>query len=106
MVESRDKINKILKKYLAIIAASNIKIDKAYLFGSYAKECATAESDIDVAIISNDFSGDRYADRRKVVPLRRKIDRRLEPLPYRPENFIENDPLAAEILRDGIEIRI
>jgi predicted nucleotidyltransferase len=104
MAESRDKINDILKKYMAIIAANNIKIDKAYLFGSYAKECATDESDIDVAIISTDFSGDRFADRRKVVPLRRKIDRRLEPMPYRPENFKENDPLVAEILRNGIEI--
>jgi predicted nucleotidyltransferase len=104
MAESRDKINNILKKYMAIIAENNIKIDKAYLFGSYAKECAADESDIDVAIISTDFSGDRFADRRKVVPLRRKIDRRLEPVPYRPENFKENDPLVVEILRYGIEI--
>lgn len=104
MVESRNKINDKVIKYLAIIAKNQIKIDKAYLFGSYAKDCATTESDIDVALVSNDFSGDRFADRRRVVPMRREIDRRLEPVPYRPENFKENDPLMAEILRNGIEI--
>jgi len=104
MPENRDQINDIIKKYIDIIARNNIKIDKAYLFGSYARECATQESDIDIAIISSDFSGDRFDDRRKVVPLRRKIDRRLEPIPYRPENFKETDPLVAEILCNGIEI--
>jgi len=34
-----------------------------------------------------------------------KIDRRLEPIPYLPENFKENDPLVIEILKNGIEIK-
>ena len=104
MAEGADKIKNILKKYLAIIIKNNIRIDKAYLFGSYAKGCATEESDIDVAIISPDFSGDRFDDRRRVVPLRRKIDRRLEPMPYHPENFKDTDPLVIEILQNGVEI--
>jgi predicted nucleotidyltransferase len=100
----KDKIKKIVKTYIDLIARNNIKIDKVYLFGSYARGNAGDDSDIDVAIISKDFSGDRFIDRRLVVPLRRKIDRRLEPIPYRPENFKENDPLVVEIIRNGIEI--
>jgi hypothetical protein len=28
-----------------------------------------------------------------------------EPIPYLPENFIDNDPLVIEILKNGIEIK-
>lgn len=104
MAENKNSIRRIIKTYLGAVTQNNIKIEKAYLFGSYAHGTALKDSDIDIAIISKDFSGDRFADRRRVVPLRRKIDRRLEPIPYTPENFIENDPLVIEILRNGIEI--
>lgn len=82
-----------------------LRIEKVYLFGSYAHGTYREDSDIDIAIVSKDFTGDRFADRRRVVPLRRKIDRRLEPIPYIPENFKENDPLVMEILKNGIEIK-
>lgn len=105
MPESKDRIKRIVKNYLGVIAKHNIRIERVFLFGSYAHGTAREDSDIDVAIISEDFSGDRFADRRLVIPLRRKIDRRLEPIPYRPENFKENDPLVLEILKYGLEIK-
>ncbi|NIM77920.1 MAG: nucleotidyltransferase domain-containing protein, partial [Candidatus Aminicenantes bacterium] len=103
MAEIKDAIRRIIKTYIGVIAKNNINIEKMYLFGSYARGTAVDDSDINIAIISDDFSGDRFADRRRVVPLRRSIDRRLEPIPYRPENFKENDPLVVEILKNGIE---
>jgi predicted nucleotidyltransferase len=105
MAESKDAIRRIIRTYIGVIANNNIKIEKVYLFGSYARGTAIEDSDIDIAIVSDDFSGDRFADRRRVVPLRRKIDRRLDPIPYRTENFKENDPLVVEILKNGIEIK-
>jgi uncharacterized protein len=105
MANSQAAIRKIIRAYLKVIADNNIKIEKAYLFGSYARGTYREDSDIDIAIVSRDFSGDRFADRRRVVPLRRRIDRRLEPIPYLPEDFKENDPLVIEILKNGIEIR-
>lgn len=105
MAESQDMIRKIIKNYIGVITKKNIKIDKVYLFGSYAKGTSDGNSDIDIAIVSKDFSGDRFSDRRLLVPLRRKIDRRLEQIPYRTENFKENDPLVVEILKNGIEIK-
>jgi len=104
MAESKNSIRRIIKTYIGVVAKNNIKIEKVYLFGSYARGTALKDSDIDIAIVSKDFSGDRFADRRRVVPLRRKIDRRLEPMPYTPDNFKENDPLVVEILSNGIEI--
>ena len=105
MAEIKNTIRRIIKNYIAAAAENNIRIEKVYLFGSHARGTAVKESDIDIAIVSSDFSGDRFADRRRVVPLRRKIDRRLEPIPYKPENFKENDPLVIEILNNGIEIK-
>ncbi len=105
MAEKIDSIISIIKKYTQEVAHHTIVIDKHYLFGSYASGTASENSDIDVAIVSKDFMGDRFLDRRTLIPLRRKIDRRIEPIPYRPEDFSESDPLAAEILRNGIEIK-
>jgi hypothetical protein len=39
-----------------------------------------------------------------IVPLRRSIDKRIDPLPYRPEDFNESDPLVSAILKTGIQI--
>jgi predicted nucleotidyltransferase len=81
---------------------NKIPIEKAILFGSYAKGHANAESDIDVALVSEVFSGDRFEDRRKIIPLRRKIDNRIEPLPFKPEDFENDGILAEEIKKTGI----
>ena len=64
------------------------------------------ESDIDVALISTSFTGDRFADRRTIVPFRRTIDSRIEPIPFLPEHFAEGGALADEIKRTGIRIKV
>jgi uncharacterized protein len=104
MTEDINSIKHIIVKYIETIKNNNIGIDQVYLFGSYSKGTATIDSDIDVAIISSDFLGDRFEDRNKIVPLRRKIDRRLEPMPFRPEDFHIYNPLAIEIIRNGIRL--
>ncbi|MCD6298914.1 MAG: nucleotidyltransferase domain-containing protein [Deltaproteobacteria bacterium] len=75
------------------------------IFGSYAKGSPKEESDIDIAIISGAFTGDRFEDRRRIVPLRRKIDSRLEPIPFRPEDFYKGGNLVDEIKRTGKVIK-
>jgi len=104
MPENLDKIKSIINKYIDEVKRNKIVVEKVYLFGSYARGTATEDSDIDIAIISNDFKGDRFDDRRLLVPLRRQIDWRLEPIPFRPEDFHEYHPLAVEIIRNGIEL--
>ena len=66
---------------------NRIHVSQALIFGSHAKGTANDESDIDVALISEAFTGDRFEDRRKIVPLRRNIDTRIEPIPLKPEDF-------------------
>lgn len=75
---------------------------EAFLFGSYAKGVAKPWNDIDIAIVSDSFSGDRFEDRRRIVPLRREIDSRIEPIPFRPEDFNDRSTLAEEIKKTEI----
>jgi hypothetical protein len=53
--------------------------------------------------LAKDFSGDAIDDIFSLMKLRRKIDLRIEPHPFLPEDFKE-DPFALLIKRTGIWI--
>ncbi|MFC1496735.1 nucleotidyltransferase domain-containing protein [Candidatus Margulisiibacteriota bacterium] len=98
-------IEEKLSNFINKVKKNKIKVIKAYLYGSYAKGKAREDSDIDVAIISPDFSGNRFIDSLTIIPFRRKIDSRIEPVAYKPEDFEETDPLVAEIKENGFELK-
>lgn len=101
MAIATDSIVEIVKRYIAELEKNNIKVIEAVLFGSHVRGTTKEESDIDIALVSHDFTGDRFEDRRRIVPLRRKIDSRIEPIPFRPEDFNNGETLAEEIKRTG-----
>ncbi|GAB6057532.1 nucleotidyltransferase domain-containing protein [Desulfonatronum parangueonense] len=80
------------------------RVAKAYLFGSYAKGTAEKWSDIDLAIISPDFSNNLFEERVLLMKLALQFDDRIEPSPFRPEDFNRENPLVNEIQNTGIEI--
>jgi len=82
----------------------NYKIQAAYLFGSYAKQTENKWSDIDIALVSEDFSKDLFDARVNLLRLAARIDDRIEPIPYNRENFNQDDPLVHEIRKNGIPI--
>lgn len=107
MASTTNNIMKIVKRYLNQIRKSGIKIDAAYLYGSYAKGASKEYSDIDIAIISSDFSGNRINDWDIVMPLAWDIDVRIEPIPFTPEKFAQDwHPLVYEIKKTGIKIDV
>ncbi len=104
MANKKDLTIEIVVKYIEELEKNKIHIMKAFIFGSHAKGKTKPESDIDVALISDAFTGDRFEDRRKIVPFRRKIDNRIEPIPFKPEDFNNGGTLAEEIKRTGVSI--
>jgi predicted nucleotidyltransferase len=104
MAEIDDLIVKKVKMFLLKLKESGVSVDSAYLFGSYAKRSSSKFSDIDVAVISSDFSDDRFEEGIKLARIAGQIDNRIEPIPFTPGNFVEDDPLACEIKKDGIPI--
>lgn len=106
MAAKANHVIMIVRRYIRELQNNDIPVQKALIFGSYATENPREESDIDVAIVSTGFTGDRFEDRRKIVPLRRKIDNRIEPIPIRPIDFIRGGNLIDEIKKTGIPIKL
>ena len=63
----------IIDSFLIELEKENICIDRAILFGSYAQGTNTLLSDIDLALFSSDFEGDRFKDRNKIRRIKLKI---------------------------------
>jgi hypothetical protein len=104
MAVKNASVKTIIKKYIQELERNHIRISEAIIFGSYTRRKAKPHSDIDVALISSTFTGDRFEDRRRIVPLRRKIDSRIEPIPFKPEDFNNGGMLAEEIKKTGITV--
>lgn len=59
---------------------------------------------MDLAIVSDDFSGDVIDDQLLLMKLRRKVDTRIEPHPFVEEEFSMDDPFVKTIIETGEEI--
>jgi uncharacterized protein len=104
MVEVPTEIKEKLYLFINKLDKSNFKISKAYLFGSYAKGTFNEWSDIDIALVSENFEGNRFVDKQKIRKIKASIDYDISPLPYRPEDFTEDDLFVKEIIETGIRI--
>lgn len=96
IIDSVNKfIEEIKKKY-------NIKA--IILFGSYAKGTENENSDIDIAVISDDFE-DIYDCMAVLMGMTWDIDARIEPHPIKSEDF-ENisNPFVKEVVDTGIKV--
>lgn len=95
----------LAKKYLTEVRRLGISINKAYLFGSYAKGKVWEGSDLDVCIISNDFGKDYHGDKILLNRAALKVNPQIEPVAYSPADFANKyDSLADEVKRFGILI--
>ena len=99
-----DEIMENIKKFLRMVSENGLHIERAIVFGSYAKEKQNEWSDIDIAIVSKDFTGVRFYDRKRLNPYLIRIDSRIETHPFRPEDFTSDDLFVDQILKEGIEI--
>lgn len=87
---------------LRTLRAQNLQITATYLYGSYATGTAGPDSDIDVAVISPDLTGDRLQDWMRLNYVATAIDARFEVIGFRPEQFRDEHPLAWEVKTRGI----
>lgn len=97
-------VQKQIVRYVDELRKRNIQIDRAYLFGSYAKGTANEWSDIDVALLTNKFIGDRFDFRFLLMKIARNIDLDIEPHPYLIADFNRENLLASEVIKTGIRI--
>ena len=104
MAKILDNILEKIKKYISDLEDNKIHIESAFLFGSYAKGNYSEWSDIDIALVSNSFEGIRFNDIEKIRKCKINIDYGISPIPYRLEDFTEEDLFVKEIKETGIRI--
>jgi len=92
-----------IQKYIEKIS-EHYKIEAIILFGSYAKGTENEDSDIDIAVISDDFE-DIYDCMAVLMGMTWDIDARIEPHPITTEDY-ENvsNPFIKEVVNTGIKV--
>jgi len=106
MAANNETIDNVAKQYVADVKRV-MPIDRAVLYGSYAKGTATNHSDVDICFFSDAFEKKRSVD--VVIDLlgiagKYHPDFCFEPRAF-PTSEIENDnPFVREVLRTGREI--
>jgi len=96
-------VEKSIQLFLQM-ASQKVRIIKAYIFGSSARGKRHKWSDIDLAIVSPDFSGDKFEDSKIFFPIILQVNRSIEVHPFRPEEFTPDNPFVEEILKTGIRV--
>lgn len=84
----------------AKVVKSNYDCVEVILFGSYIKGTNHEESDIDIAVILKEFENPLDIQL-ELMRLRRSIDSRIEPHPFRLADFDSTNPLVYEIISHG-----
>lgn len=98
----------LLQNFAKDVISEGVHLKKMILFGSYANNTQRRNSDIDVALISDDFNGFVFQDldlfiKSKTKKSYAKIQIQTFPASY----FLQGkgDPFVDEIKRTGVEIK-
>lgn len=106
MLTQRSVISQI-KKIAGEIKRSGIHLNKVVLYGSYARNQQHQWSDIDIALVADEFVGIGFEDVKLFSRLLIKYpELNIQPRTYNTNGFsAKKDPFVAEILANGIEIK-
>ena len=106
---AKKQIKQIIKDFIKAIKEHNIKIEAAFLFGSYALDKADKDSDIDIAVVSSDFGKDFFDECVLLKEISEQIDFDISPRAYSIEEYRKakkGDFLYQEIIKKGKLIKV
>ena len=86
-------------KQYAEVVRKHFGVKKIVLYGSYVRDAAREDSDIDVAVVVERVDGDFLASEARLFRLRRAIDARIEPVLLEESN--DESGFLEEILKKG-----
>jgi predicted nucleotidyltransferase len=101
----RDAAIGIVRNYVRDIESHGVHLYTVILYGSYAKGTQHEWSDIDVALVADNFTG-FYINDKKLFPYVsiKKPYTIIEAVTYPTDYFLKGDPLIEEITKTGIKI--
>ena len=95
----------VAKKYAKKISDCGSRVWAMYLFGSRVRGTNRLDSDLDVCVVSDDFTDDMVENRVRLMRLVGKRGLLIEPHPMKVEDFEDKyNPLAMEVKRTGIRV--
>lgn len=98
---------KIAHEYLLAVQEAGVQLRAAYLFGSFAKNRQHKWSDLDIALVADDFSGMSAVDKDQFRHLHLLPQfLAIEAHTFSTKHWLEGDPFIQEILKSGIEISL
>jgi uncharacterized protein len=99
-MDKREAIAKV--KQYKLLLDNHFVLESVYLYGSCAQETSTESSDIDVAVVVKNITGDFFSVNPLLWKLRRQIDDRIEPILIDMNE--DKSGFLEEIQRNGIKI--
>ncbi|MCL2834744.1 MAG: nucleotidyltransferase domain-containing protein [Treponema sp.] len=101
-----EAVNQIALEY-ALDVSRELPVDKAFLFGSYAKGYASEQSDIDICFFLKDYNGKRRVD--LLVQILGICSEKyrgafFEPIIFETSEIQNDNPFVREILATGKEL--
>jgi len=102
---TQDAVIETVRNYARDIEAKGVHLRMVILYGSFAKGTQHEWSDIDVALVADEFTGFAFDD----YPLFRYVGIkkpyiRIEAKTYPTDYFQQGDPFIEEIKKTGIKI--
>lgn len=102
---TKDSIIKLAESFAREIKQEGIHLRKVILFGSYAKNTAHRNSDIDIALVADEFAGFVFNDLNFFIKtIIKKPYLRIQVQTFSTNYFKKGDPFIDEIKRTGVEI--
>lgn len=97
-------ITDVIKRFVVELKKEGIDVIKVFLYGSYAKGKNREDSDIDVAVVCEDFGTDPIDQNMKMWRIAVRVDTRLAPLSFSLSDFKkEYIPIVTEI-KNGLDM--
>lgn len=92
MAQISSTIRSAVAKYVRALNQSGIRVQRVLLYGSHVKNVAHADSDIDLIILSEDFSERNLLERLQVLGLAlRHISAPIQAYGFTPEEVEKRD---------------
>ena len=96
---------KTVQDFLKDFQKCGLNLRKAILFGSYAKNNQHLDSDIDLALVADEFTGIGFVDIQLFVKVLKHYII-IQPKTFPTKYYLRGDPFIDEINNTGIEIQL
>lgn len=100
------EIERIIIRFIRLLLKEGFQVKRAILYGSRARGDSAESADIDLALVIDGLRRTDFESKRTIMRLAARIDERIEPVAYSPEDFEKDNwlPLLYSIRNTGVEI--